>query len=199
MLRYADRTVTPPGGAYVFTQLESGFRFRQVAFLDLVKEIKDHRKANNFPLGPNFEADVEDASCREMLQMFPNYEGCLDETGGRAAYKGRSWSLSDVRHFLNVMAAWISKGAQFVPQEEAERRAHICIGCPENVQLAACLGCSGVSSAVSAIKGSRHTSVDDRLRTCNACGCQLAVKCWMPKEALKRDGVEYPPHCWVPE
>jgi hypothetical protein len=199
MLRYSDKTLTPPGGGYPYRQPESGFPFKQVSFSDLVKEVKDHRKANNFPIGPNFEAEVEDASCRELLQMFPNYEGCLDETGDKAVYKGRKWGLADVRHFLNTMSGWIAKGAKFVSQEEANRRAEICSRCPMNVQLAECLGCSNVSGMVNTIRGSRRTSVEDRLRTCSGCGCQLAVKVWMPKDVMQRDGVEYHPSCWMLE
>lgn len=199
MLRYSDTKITPPGGAFFYSQLESGFRFKQIAFSDLIKEVKDHRKANNFPIGPNFEAEVEDASCRELIQMFPDYRGCVDETGDTAVYKGRKWGLADVRHFLNTMASWISKGAKFVEQDEANRRAEICSRCPMNVQLAGCLGCSGVANMVQSIKGARRTPYDDRLRTCGACACQLSAKIWLDKEVMRRDGVEYHPDCWMIE
>jgi hypothetical protein len=200
MLRFADLSVTPPGGKYPYTQLpETGFRFAEIDFESLLRVVKDHRKANSIPIGSNFRAEIEDASAREILQLFPNYEGVIDETGTRAISKGRGIDLSDIRSFLNVMSGWLAKGLQFVDQSEAERRADICVRCPMNVDIPACFGCSGVTATVAAIKGNHSTSKDDRLRVCGACKCNLQTKVFFPKDVLKRDGVEYPSNCWLSE
>jgi len=196
MLKFTDRTTTPPGGAYPYVRSESGMRFRQIAFTDLLKEVKDHCAANGYPIGINFEAEVEDASCRELLRLYPNFEGCRQEDGSRPFTPGRKWHLADVRSFLNTMGRLVNSEEKFVSQEEAERRANICIRCPKNQDMAECWGCSGIAGMIRSVKGSRSTSIDNNLKICDCCGCDLKTKIWIRKDILFRDDVDWPSFCW---
>lgn len=197
MLKFQDKLLTPPSGAYPYRRSESGMSFRQVAFADLVKEVRDHCKANGFPIGPNFEAEVEDNSCRQLLSTYPNFEGCVGEDGSRPYTEGRKWHLADVRAFLNTMGRLATSDDKFVNQEEAERRAEICARCPQNIQMPECLACGGVTALVRTIKGNRHTSRDNDLKICGACGCDIQTKCHISRDIQMRDDVTWDSACWM--
>ncbi len=199
MLRFLDKTITPPNNGFPYRQPETGFLFKQIAFSDLLTEVRDHRKGNNLPIGPNFEGEVEDGSCRLLLEAFPEYQGCVTENGSRAYAPGRKWNLADVRSFLHTIQGLATSGDKFVSQEEAERRAEICARCPMNRDIPECWTCGGVTALIRTIKGDRNTSRDNDLKVCNSCGCDIKTKVFINKDLMKRDDVTWNPTCWMLE
>lgn len=77
---------------------------------------------------------------------------------------------------------WIGDGAKHVSQDEAERRAKICMGCPNMDH-----GSKIVEQASLAIKNKLGLKVQNEgsLKTCRSCGCALRLKIWVPYKSIK--------------
>jgi hypothetical protein len=119
--------------------------------------------------------------------------------------------LAGLKHtFTNVLAGtltigtWLAKGRKFVEQEQADSRASVCAGCPENVEPQGCTNCnlSTLHEAVRSLIGSRSTAYNDRLKACKVCLCDLRSKVWLPHEALwphmtEAQKAALPPFCWL--
>jgi hypothetical protein len=95
----------------------------------------------------------------------------------------------------------------FVSQEEAVRRAEICVGCSHNsVTVNWCPNCPG--SVVREVKKWRDyfkgkssdltTPLDDKLMACEVCGCANATQIHILSEILTHVNHQgdYPSHCW---
>lgn len=83
--------------------------------------------------------------------------------------------------------------------ETATARAQVCSTCPHNIQ-----GFKFESTIAETIRrheSARHslslsTPFDDKIDTCEVCGCYLKLKTWLPIERIpKTDGL--PEHCWI--
>lgn len=197
MLRYVDTSITPPGGAYPYKQPETGQVLTALNLASLVQKAKAHCVANNIPVGIDFDRQVEDNSCRELLEKYPDYAGCEEESG--APIK-TSWSLSDVFRWTETMVAWARKGFNFVDQAKANERAEICARCPKNIDISGCFSCNGISKFMPLIKGNRTTPYDEKLRFCGTCGCVLKAMVHFPTETLDKthpDDLPYDPNCWI--
>jgi hypothetical protein len=86
------------------------------------------------------------------------------------------------------MASWITgilRGREvFVPQEEADRRAKICLSCEFNMNIpGTCAACAERIARAVMIVGSRRTEFDDHLGACGLCSCALRVAVHVPLEA----------------
>lgn len=115
--------------------------------------------------------------------------------------------FGSVKSFSEAMAKWVKSGMKLVEKNEADRRASICAGCHNNKPSTELKGCSGCKAAIlfpfrKAIIGSRSTMHEQKLTTCQICGCDLKIKVWMPFESLgydEHDHNAYPSFCWLKE
>ena len=125
----------------------------------------------------------------------------------------RPISFAAMQSFLNVITSWVrgilSGGDPFVSQEEADRRAEICAGCPNNVNLGfSCGACADVLfQALGKVFREPHaTPYDNHLGGCAICSCALRVAVWVPLKA-QRAGLSEElkaefravPWCWKKE
>lgn len=141
-----------------------------------------HRKAMGFPFD---DADFQDELCRQNTAI---------DCSGRVIPPGeRHMTIADVRRFMSSLSSW---DGSFVDQEEAERRATICAGCPMNVVVHGCKGCGGILKWVNEKLGGNATSKDRALESCAVCGCYNAVSVWIPLEAQNTDGLTFAEGCW---
>lgn len=107
-------------------------------------------------------------------------------------------SVADVLRWAGSMADWALSGLKVVPQDEAERRASICLSCPYNKPIAGCFGCKGAGDVIRALTKGARTSVDERLYGCEKCsGCALVAKVHLPLEVIHADGLDLPSFCWI--
>jgi hypothetical protein len=194
MKKFIDKLATPPGGFY-YRQPESGFEFRHIVFVQLLRNLRDHRVANGYDVTPGWEVKVED----EMCDAYP--AGICAHVDETASTDGRSITIGDVINFLKVLASWIGDKATFVPQEEADRRARICVDCPHNVKIANCSPCAKLAERVSALLGDRSTPYDDKLEACGICGCSNKAQVHFPLEVLHKGvsdemSLKFPEWCW---
>lgn len=186
-------TVNVPRGGWSLRVEETGVMLNAGTVGRLKMLVRNHLEANSIPLPPYFDEWVEDTACRNL----PNPAKWCETRKPTPELKRPRWGVAQVLRFLKTVIEWgVKKGFSFVPQEEAERRAAICAGCPLNMSVQGCMGCSGVMRLVRSIRGSRSTSQDAQLNVCDACGCELKVKVLLPLEVIDNTGVVYPPHCW---
>lgn len=104
-----------------------------------------------------------------------------------------------------ILNEWLGEGGHVVGQEHAQRRADVCLKCPNN-QAGFSLADS-VSRAIREqveIKNHLRLRVDGekKLLTCSVCLCVLKLKCWLPLDKVlyetEPDELEkFPAHCWV--
>jgi hypothetical protein len=108
-------------------------------------------------------------------------------------------------HGVRVLSDWIGDGGIVVAQEDAQKRADVCISCPLNQKS------NTVSDKVAAnIKRQRELKSQLELRvtgekslyTCQACLCNLPLKVWIPTQNLKLGEnketlSKYDANCWM--
>jgi len=107
--------------------------------------------------------------------------------------------LGDVLHGLTTgskwMANWIATGKKHVPQEEAQRRANICLRCPYNVELGGCSGCVDFVGKLTSRIGGLTVEGISNMKACAICACSLPALVWVPMEALDEEN-GLPSFCW---
>ena len=106
---------------------------------------------------------------------------------------------------ISIPAAWSfirfierrMRNKGLVTPQEARRRAEICSGCP---QRSAVLGCSVCKHALQLFIKPPEDLERGMPQGCQACGCYLPLKVWVPREVLgSADGFDYHPSCWMRE
>lgn len=170
---------SPPGG-YWYTQPESGRTFHHYARGPFLDAIRDHRLANEYPISATWVQEIED----EMCKGNPGWLGrACRRVGDR--HNPRQLSFAATLSFLQMLVGWFVRGAQLVDQEEANRRANACAGCPMNKELS--FGCglcmSSIYEALKKLIGDRKTDRDDVLGSCGICSCSLKAAVWFPLKA----------------
>jgi len=183
---------TPPGGAWSVLIEETGHTVRQAHISMFLSDGMRHASDNNLPWAGSGARDY-------LLDLW-----CQQHPFARCADKDkpeRTFGIEDLKRFASSMGAWVSKVAKgesaWVEQGEAERRAAICVQCPNN-QDVACGWCSGSPLPVIANHlAGRHTSVDDKLKSCSVCLCHLKAKVHMPLDTLDASGLDLPSFCWL--
>lgn len=144
---------------------------------NLVYNINEYRVTNSLPLG-DANAEAQDWLCRTSgARCVPAVP--VEHVPGRKA------RAVDVARFLWALAAWM-KTTETVSQEEADRRAEICIGCPFNVPVddTACWGCFNLTARIMRVIGNRRTRFDEGLKFCGLCGCSNVVSAFVPLSVL---------------
>ena len=166
-----------------YVQPESGAVFNGFSYWQVKDAVEAHRRAMGYDLSDGWEERFQHDLCKQNEEVL-----CTDRP---AKPRGqRRLTLQDLKRFMLTASKWTG---EFVPVEEAERRAAICSTCPKNVTVAGCYGCSGILAMATKFLGKRKTSRDDALQGCDICGCALKVKVHMPVDP---DGLEYPEWCW---
>jgi len=87
----------------------------------------------------------------------------------------------------------------FVPQEEADRRAKICGSCYYNVHAEGCSGCAKIASLITGPVANRHTKYDSMLKVCAVCRCNVVAKVHFPLDQIPTDDRQqtlFPDFCW---
>lgn len=185
-----------PKGDWKYTQPESGMPFREQHPKALEAAVFQHRLAN-MDLGLDITGNWQQRLWSDVCDQNPHVL-CRDEED-----KGSWPNLADVWHFVQTMWHWRRGGGGFVTQEEAERRAQVCLtgangqACPYNRHFVPCLGCRGVSDEIEKLLEGRATKYDGDLFHCEACGgCKISTKIHFPLEAISVDESKLPAYCW---
>ena len=147
-----------------------------------------HRLGNGYPIEPSWKEEIEDEMCRKMAAEWGN--GICRRAQDLGERRPISWAAT--QSFLNTMANWMGGVAQgqpvFVADEEADRRAAICVTCPNNVTSFGghCGSCADrVMRGLTRVIGRRKTQYDKSLGSCAICSCSLAAAVWFPLAAQR--------------
>ena len=71
-LQLINRSVVPPG-QFRYVQSETQFTIISPTWLDLVKDVKKHRIANNLPVGLFFEHEIESQLAESLSKTAPHF------------------------------------------------------------------------------------------------------------------------------
>lgn len=194
-MRRPKDTTTTPNGNWAYKQPETGKEFNHPHIKVLISQVWEHRIAL-----PSKGMDVSGGWQDRLLNdICAQNEWILcEDTQDRGVWAG----IGDVWRFLQSLGDLVLSNEKSVPQEEAERRASICLSgasgrpCPYNQHIDGCLGCKGAGKAIEAIVGKKSTSQDKNLHVCTACGCALKIKVHLPLEVVHVDESKLPSFCW---
>jgi hypothetical protein len=184
MIEPVQQHETPSGG-WTYRDERTGISFKEHALTAILQRVHKSWIANNIEIPENWQAVIR----QEICEQRPDIE-CRE-----IGEPERFTTFADVERFAVTLKNWLSQGAQWVPQEEAERRAAICVACKENRHAKLCLGCTGLRWLAER-SGMPSSSRDPELQSCRRCGCQNRIAIHVPKEALDTTGVTFPSHCW---
>lgn len=183
---------TPPGSFRV-TIPQSGLTITHYDWTAFTNAYRDHHIANGFPLTEDWREELQDRLCRENMPLWQDF---CKRVGKRVGRKGLSFGA--IMSGLNVMKSIVGrilKGeAAWVPQEEAERRAAICVTCDLNSKRIT-FGCGSCSSGflklLKLVIGNKTTTQDNSLGSCGVCSCALKVAVHVPLD-LQWDALDEP-------
>lgn len=187
---------TPPGFSYL--QPETQTYLESEDGLDcLVELVVRHRTYRNLtPTDPVLvRLDVERQICTQMPpgwcgpEAGENYTPYDDQT--------RNLTVDKISAFSHAVFEWLKTGAVFVDEEEAHRRAKICLGCPFNRNPKTC-SCSAIWKFLDTIIPPKR--LIPNLHVCGICGCSLGASVLAPGNvitaSLKGRDLNLPPYCW---
>ena len=195
MLRLLRRDVVPKDG-WTYVQQPLNTAIKGKSWNELVRRVRNFRIANGIAIERDFEEQLGQEVCRQQGWGTPVCEEQEPPT-----VEKRQISMHDVVSFLKVLKHWILHNPALVTQEEADRRAEICAGCPYNVDVTGCMGCTNIAGLIFNVVQDRSTKWDGQLKNCQVCGCVNSAQVWVPKETLDK-GVtaemreDFPSHCW---
>lgn len=105
-----------------------------------------------------------------------------------------------------ILADWLGEGGHPVSFERAENRARTCTSgdggrrCPNNKAMTRRIE-NSIAQEILKREEIRHTvelrtSQDSNLHNCDACGCYLKLKVWVPIKHIPDEGDKFPAFCW---
>jgi hypothetical protein len=197
MIHLKSLSIGPPGG-WRYVCPTCNVPSKGITFGQLLSNVRQHYENMQHP-NANLAAEVENWIC-QSLSPADQVEYC--QTGVR---KRDAVNWGEIVSFFTWLTGWLTSGRPLVPQAEAERRAAICAECPYNIGLS---GCSTCRQSIGVLRNKlmkvQPTAVNDKLRACDVCGCDLKTIVHVPLETLHARQLDYSgiPWCWqneVPE
>lgn len=196
-LRMQRTNVTPPGDWKVIDP-DSGATIKGGDYENLLGNVAKHRRANQLP--PLTALEIEQIICDSLP---PRADNCIsyDPSALPSDPLPERATIDMAISFIKFLGISLARGAGFVAQEEAERRAKICASCPNNVLISGCTSCRNLLTHVTEHLAGRTTQEDDRLKGCRICGCELKVSVHADLEAQQKATParflkDFPVYCW---
>jgi len=205
-------STVPPGG-WRFQQTLADGTVKSWASMGLVWElarnIADFRAGNGLPRATPKEAlhDIEEATC---VRLHNDPSWCIGDKkkGIRPAIARLSNAVRHAAVGGRVLIDWLGDHAKPVPIEIAQRRANVCLECPENQDGHSLLRLTAdaVRAIAEQMNAKEHLKLrvegEERLHACRVCRCPLPVKVHVPLATiLERTDQEtlnsFPPYCWL--
>ncbi len=189
----------PIGGAWTYTQPETGVTLKEQHHKAFLTKIRNHRLANDLPLHGGWADEVWDTVCRENPSI-------PQETIGEVP---RYYSMDDAQRFITTMRE-LNKSNELVTEEEQRRRIDICATCPKNGVIGSgggCKFCAWMAQQITEVLGGRpiHRVAEVSKRSCMACGCSIIAKTAVPLDVLTQvdeklgSTPDYDLGCWMGE
>lgn len=198
MQRLKDKMQVPPGG-FKYFQPESRATVSSNTWDRLIADIREHRIANSIPIGPLFDAEIQDSLCAKLPAGCPD---CEHYDPNYTAPPTVPTTFQQAITFLKVMTKLTLRGRSgLVDKAEADRRAGICRGCPLNKPIDGCTTCRNLVKYVAEAVGNLKAAGSESLEGCAVCGCENRAAVWIDKELqLSAQPAEvraaFPSWCW---
>lgn len=194
MRRLRDRTIVPPT-SFRYTH-ESGYTTVSPTYADWLSSTRDHRRANDLPIPANLEAQMNEQLCGILPP-----EWCEREAGD-VKWVDTKFTWADFTEGMKTFFRWGQEGRQLVDEQEANRRAGICVSCPLNVNVSGCSTCHKMASLITGAVAQKRGQHDDYLRACAICHCALKALVWFPLDILMKNETPErqnlrPDFCWL--
>jgi hypothetical protein len=158
-----------------FTCPETGFKIEHEHTLEgLYAKIKLHYDANEIPLPADWKEAVQDQLCHQLPEGFCHYDDGNPSSGAVQVISADN-IIKGITSLATMALNSVKGTNNFVDQDEANRRAEICIRCYQNVAGGFCAGCGAgqtITALVAKVKGGRKTPYDSSLQNCGICGCR---------------------------
>ena len=195
MLKWTTKNITPPDGwRYHVPDTETTVKGNHWGHL--LARVEEHLKANNLPVPLNLEEYVENYMC----SLFPDK---CKEVDAHPPLDRRKMTVGDVLRFTAMIGADMLNGRKRVSNDEANRRADICVGCRDNIDPDGCSTCNRgkMEKLIEALTGAIATKRDSQLRSCRHCGCINRAQVWFPLDILQKFTTKevnnaLPANCW---
>lgn len=171
----------PPGGWHFV--LEDGSRIDAATEELLIRLIFEHRMRMGIAVG-DITRDIDDYYCSKWP------EHCQKEPHEYANVNiprqpSDESLLNRVARWASILSRQMPKGGYgLVSEQEATKRAAICIGCPRNTAWrTGCPGCSSATaSLLASLRNLRHLGCDGRLYACKVIGWDNATAVHLEKK-----------------
>lgn len=185
-----------PPDFYRNTDRDTGHKIEARTYYDWIANARQHRVANSLPIPDDFEAQLNSELCAQLPP-----EWCEGSDPNRPWVDIR-FSLGDVGAAMRVFANFALSGFNFVSQDEATRRARLCVGCYNNINVQGCGACQQLGKVITGTLAQRKTPHDDALKVCGVCRCLNRAQVHIPLENLAaKDSPDkqalYPAFCWL--
>jgi hypothetical protein len=163
-----------------------------ITFRQLVSNVQTHYNNMKHP-DVALPTVIEAAICASLS---PEDQVAYCDTGIRSR---SAVGFGEVVTFTKWLSNWLTKGMPLVSQEEANRRAAICAGCPYNVSIHGCAVCAtSIGILRNKLMQAEPTTSNSKLQACGVCGCDLKTIVHVPLNTLAHRGLDYSkvPWCW---
>jgi hypothetical protein len=183
-----------------------------VSYEDLINKLAEYRAVNGLLLG-NPQADIDNYICNTYPNMCGRTPPVDDENVDKIELSYGQPVVKSPRERSMQWAVNRIQGSgqiELVDQEEAERRAAICDGCPKKIQWNApvegCPGCDAyvqeAESMLVKLRANKSVSVPIDGQLCSIAGHDLQTAVWLEEPALRHRRNytgKFPQHCWLNE
>lgn len=226
-MKLISRSNFPPNG-WTFRQPETGWTAptpMSDSFDQTVNKIIAHRRQNpRFNLLTDFDSVASDLEIHTCARLGNDPNWCTQGD----PQKKTSWTsppqqvfvppkpaavapsvrIKRARDGVWILKEWLGQGAVPVAASLAQTRADICLTCPKNVEAGdwITLITGSVAETIRAIRNLKSemklsVSGEEKLKTCDACGCDLPLKVHVPIEHLNEgtsaeSKAKLDPRCW---
>lgn len=231
-MRLKSRTKFPPHGFSLLIP-EIGMKkpfsgsFNEVVdrFASIVAKNPTLAQKNNWPTNRQAQEDwIDEREAKRMVAHswfnFVDLEGESDgikkktmayqSLGRKGMFQSVGAAVDKVRTALSMYHQMFGVDGNVVPVPEAERRAAICLVCPQHDTTGGLQkyfvkeGANELMALFSMLKDKDvKTSVDDKLGICQVCSCAMRAKVFVTSPIIKKnmplDEIsKLPPNCWIP-
>lgn len=218
-------TTLPPGG-FPYVQPGTGMKFNgMVPFNQQVGAILGHRRGNNLP-GADSQTVATDLDAYTCQRLGNDPRFCIDLTQKKTS--SNPPQVPDAPHAGAVASllagarvikdAWLGEGREPVDAVLAQRRADTCVKeCSADPQTDKEHSHNRIGGFFNKVKAVVAQAVleqrriktrlglkvegEDKLGTCDICGCNNELRVWTPMETILEHAVvpleNYPKHCFM--
>jgi hypothetical protein len=197
MIHLKDNNAWLPGSAQIYEDKELAIVVKGQTLKLLVMRLRNELRGRGMPV----PEDIEQKVLEQISKKAPHV--CIFSDGQPIPKPNKkNFTTVDVKAFIKAVEGTITSGG-VVDQQTAEERTNICMGCPYNIKLPGCEGCSGIANIVFRVIGARSTKNFGDLKQCGVCGCSLKAKVWVPQDTIKETAQiqnnmnDFPDWCWV--